>query len=908
MSTPPDPAQIERLQAQLERTRAELAAAQAQGLVDGPGNLTQGNDNVTTGAGGVAVGRDLNGNVIFIYAGQGPLDAERFWQLVGGPPPAPDLVLATARYLDYLLDCYRYLDLKGMGFSDRVPLRLPLLEMYVPLRARLEMPEGDSWERGLRLAGRKMGGAEEGAAEDLARRLSEPRPVLELLRGHDGLVLLGDPGAGKTTFLKFLAVALATGQGEKLGLGGRLPVVLPLAAYANALAALPAGDLPLERFLAQYYEVERGIGLPLGALIDRGLAEGSLLVLLDGLDEVRDEALRLRVVRRVEELFRLHRRAGNKFVLTSRIVGYREVRIAADGLAEATLIDFDDEEVGLFLEQWTGALERAALGEGAVAAAAARSEKAGLLAALEANPGIRALAANPLLLTILALMKRQGVTLPERRVELYRVYVETLLRNWNLARSLWGRSGRDLDVVETRRILAPLALWMHRAAPGVGLVKEGDLLRELERVYGGRGHADPEGSARAFLDDVRRHSALLLDRGGRQYGFIHLTFQEYLAAVALGGKAQQGAGAVVEALAEHVGEAPWHEVSLLTVGFLGIEQQWDEVAGAVIEGLLERAPGAPGEAVLLAGEAVADAGPGGVTAACRQRVVGALLETMRDAPRVPAVRRAAAGRVLARLGDPRPEVMTVDGMEFRRVRAGGFWMGSDKEVPGAWESESPRHRCEIGYDYELGRYAVTVAQFKQYLASAGVEARHPEYLDGLENDPVSVVEWYEAVEFCRWLTERWRGTERLPEGWGVSLPSEAEWEKAAGGEEGRRYPWGAEPDPERASYDDTDVNRPSAVGCFPTGASACGCEELSGNVWEWTRSLEGEYPYPDDPRKRAEREDLGASVQMPRVLRGGSYFGGSRYMRCAARSWDVPDYWLVSIGFRVVRAPFSSGL
>ena len=137
------------------------------------------------------------------------------------------------------------------------------------------------------------------------------------------------------------------------------------------------------------------------------------------------------------------------------------------------------------------------------------------------NPGVRALAANPLLLTILALMKRQGVALPERRVELYHKYVETLLNSWNLAPGLDGRGGIRLDLLDTVRVLAPLALWMHRNSPGVGLVKEGEVRAELERIHRERGAADPVAEAAAFLEDVRRHSGLLLDRGARQYGFIH---------------------------------------------------------------------------------------------------------------------------------------------------------------------------------------------------------------------------------------------------------------------------------------------------------------------------------------------------------------------------------------------------
>jgi len=906
-----------------------------QAHVVGAGAVVQG--GVGAGAGGLA-SRELHvhGNLTIVNLQAAP--PREFLEHLGLSRPAPDLTAATGAYLELVVERCRYLDFRGMGMADRVALRLPLLDMYIPLQGRMALPEGETWERAdrdLKLAGRDLT-PEEAAA--LGREAAGPRPLLDRLRGHS-LVLLGDPGAGKTTFLKYLALSLALGQGQQLGLGARLPVLLPLSAYAAALAA---GDVSLADFVPRYFAAQ-GVTLPVADLLAAALDQGAVLFLLDGLDEVRDRARRHLVGRRLAEFYTFHRRSGNRFVFTSRIVGYREVRLAEEGLAECTLVDFDDREIEAFVERWTVAVERVAQGDSAFATQSARRERDELLAATRGNPGIRRLATNPLLLTILALMKRQGVALPERRVELYQKYVETLLRHWNLARGLEGRPARELDLVETLKVLAPLALWMQETSPGHGLVREGDLLRELERLYRERSDPDPEGAAQRFLADVRDHASLLLDRGGRQFGFIHLTFQEYLAAVALGRLAQQSVLPVVDALVLRFGEPTWREVALLAVGYLGIVQQRDGAASKVLEELLRRAPGEPGEPEAFAGEAVADVWPGGVTPECRERVLAALQAAMGDA-RVSARWRAAAGDALARVGDPRPAVMTVDGMEFCWVPAGRFLMGSPDGDDDAYPDECPAGEVELPYGYWLGRYPVTVAQFREYCETAGVEPGNPNCLRDPKNRPVVWVSWDEAVAFCGWLAERWRHAGWLYEGWVVALPSEAEWEKAArGGLElprvqlrrrpsqglvdgcgclveneypARKYPWGDLFDPALANTGESQVGSTSAVGCFCAGGSPYGVEELSGNCFEWTRSLQGGYPYPVSGQERADRENL--NLRRPRVVRGGSFFGGSdmagrrrapRRVRCAYRDGDLRRNRNDGLGFRVVvLPPFFSGL
>ena len=332
---------------------------------------------------------------------------------------------------------------------------------------------------------------------------------------------------------------------------------------------------------------------------------------------------------------------------------------------------------------------------------------------------------------------------------------------------------------------------------------------------------------------------------------------------------------------------------------------------------------------------------GGLHATLRSQMQAA----MRDDKRPPQ-ERAGAGLALARLGDPR---FRADAwflpddplLGFVRIPAGRFLIGSSDADSMAYDDEKPQHEMDLP-EYYIGRYPVTVAQFRAFVEGSGHTPEDERSLQGVDNHPVVYVTWYDAIKYCEWLTERmneftnkrmdeWAGEERrfwegLAQGeLVVTLPSEAQWEKAAswaeeqggGGAEGRgrkrRYPWGDEPDPNRANYDDTGIGTTSAVGCFPGGASPYGVEDLSGNVWEWTCSLWGkdwnkpDFVYPYDPSDG--REDLEAGDDVLRVLRGGS-FDLQGYVRCAARYRRYPLDFSRSSGFRVaaVASPFRSEL
>ncbi len=352
-----------------ENLRAKL-------MPDAGGTGVQGTGNTVATGGGTVVGRDLK----IIIAGT----SERLLRTIFGEHEASDEELrhTAETYLNHLVMKHRYLNFRGFGVSN-IPLKLPLLKTYVPLKARVAMPDGDTWARKIRVAGRPVTEDEIAAMGEL---LCEPQSVLTLLQKNNGLIVLGDPGSGKSTFLKSLALRLALGDTDDLGLGERFPILVPLSDYATALVD---GDMPLDEFVTTYLAGKGGGHFDFQPLLTRTLEEGHALLLLDGLDEIQSPRLRQFVVDQVADFFTFHQEKGNKFVLTSRIVGYREVRPATDTLTECTLVDFTRDDIVVFAERWTRALEESAQGENVFSADDAERDRIELLAAVDRNAGVR---------------------------------------------------------------------------------------------------------------------------------------------------------------------------------------------------------------------------------------------------------------------------------------------------------------------------------------------------------------------------------------------------------------------------------------------------------------------------------------------------------------------------------------
>jgi|CXWL01.1.fsa_nt_gi formylglycine-generating enzyme required for sulfatase activity len=236
-----------------------------------------------------------------------------------------------------------------------------------------------------------------------------------------------------------------------------------------------------------------------------------------------------------------------------------------------------------------------------------------------------------------------------------------------------------------------------------------------------------------------------------------------------------------------------------------------------------------------------------------------------------------------------------NGMEFMRILAGKFWMGSKRNNNWGDKDEYPRHIVDIPFDYWLARYPITNEQFNVYASTNGI--KHPvDSWEKKKEHPVVSVKWTEVIEYCLWLNDLLK-TE-LSSGLVLRLPTEAEWEKAARGTDEREFPWGNDFDKNKCNTSEAGKGNTTPVGFYsPQGDSPYSCRDMSGNVWEWTHSIYKEYPYMLNYVREYEK---GSGS---RVRRGGSFIYFNQAARCASRRDAVISYFQNDLGFRICLAP-----
>jgi len=705
-------------------------------------------------------------------------------------------------------------------------------------------------------------------------------------RGCRVVTLVGPPGSGKSTHLRRVVLWLSRRSAKSLGLPlDTVPVLL-------SLNELPPGVESLREAIAARLGQDERLGAP---LVDALLERDHLLVLVDGLDELGTDARREPIDHWLDQGLRELPEA--RFVVAHRPAepGASPAWTSSMPVLEVQLPPLDDTDARAIIDRWYGAMAP----EGDTGRAEALRQAEALWAQLEA-PEFRAtrmfeLTRNPLMLTVLCVVHHQRGRLPTRRVELYEQCLQVLVHQWCSRGALPRRFGER----EARQVLQPLAHWLHEEH-GRTNAEARSLARVIEPPLAEALGVDSV-DAVGFLRAAGAGPGIVAARGNDRYGLLHPCLQEYLCARHLR-SLSHGDPAVLDGLAVRFGDPWWREVtlSLLALGepplFEALMRRVVRCPGFVAhpdwavecmrEGvgstvapfveLLEEPPGedrAHWERQHAAAEVLEKIDP---------ERLEALLPRLADHPFAPLRRRAgpAQGPGSVTRVSPRSGVVVVE------IPAGPFSMGSHHRERGRRGGEGPRHVVELPR-FAIGKVPVTNEEYGHYLRLCP-GARAPAYWGDPRYDqprqPVVGVSWHDAMAYCAWA--------------GLTLPTEAQWERAARGDTKTAY-WSGRK--ERDLHPVGWFAGNSGERLHPAGeleANPFGLYDVHGNVWEWCLDGFGDY---DGHAPRASdglRHDPSGSDN--RVIRGGSFLHDASRARSAYRLNRHADDRVAYLGFRVV--------
>jgi formylglycine-generating enzyme required for sulfatase activity len=772
-------------------------------------------------------------------------------------------------YLKALEDDTRQIRIKGLKTKRAEPYFFGIDEIYIPLTtlAAHEMPRKDAVQE-----------------VDQQRRI-----VLQHALSHRKVVIVGNPGSGKSTFLRRVAFELCRNLRGTLPLGTapflapddkRFPILIRGADLAKLLAADPSPKPPdapdwIPYFLAKQSEEYKWRASE--DFFQHKLHEGACLVLLDGLDEAPERRVR-------ERIARLFERATQAFPKCDFLVSTRPQTNEGDSVLadfhQVRIGDLEPAEIATFFDHFARAL--------ALNDVESKKFKEGLELALASRPEIREMAANPVMLTALAVLQHNDQRLPEYRVELYG--------------SILGWLGAAREHKEGRPPAEKCLEYMRKLALSMQDAPAGRLVQMNKRSAAELLAGEFSGSVDANEDLLERETndSGIISSIGADLKFWHLSFQEYLAAREIASLAEKQQIERVVASGK-LYRPEWRETMRLLGGVL--RQQGE----AKIEGLFQAILAQLGRRSTLADKVRCVAL---LSAMMRDlsrmqykpktpdydRTVKAVMGIFEagEAEKIDLKTRNEAADLLGQVGDPRLEEDN-----WVTIPAGSFYMGAQEVNErgrnyerAAFDPESPVHEVTLRR-FRIGRYPVTVQEFGAFIADKGYSiANH--WAEGYDkfkgpwdwerqkqypNRPVVGVSWFEAAAYCSWA--------------GGRLPTEAEWECAARGPKSNRYPWGNDPplDASRANYNSLTIG-PRPVGLFPKGNTSEGLRDMLGNVWEWCGDWFGTY------ESRGRRNPTGPKSGNNRVARGGSYASSPPHVRVSIRGTFEPSARYPGLGFR----------
>ena len=772
------------------------------------------------------------------------------------------------------------------GFATQLKIPVDIADIYVPLHARMEI-EGE----------RKRIYQDACHAETIERQHTDNLeiPLNNAFReafgqNKKGVVILGDPGSGKTTHLKRLLLWCVRQGSESLGLAkNTIPVFLPL-------RELRSPDKGLDVFIQDQLnspnlQTPKNFGKKL-------LERGSLLLLLDGLDEVSQLSRREQVSKWITDA--LHSYRNCYFVVTCRFAGYSATVEFSETFLELHIRPFTGTQAESFVRNWYRIVECGLARDKEQAKEIAKQKAMDLIRRLQ-EPDFRArrvfeLTRNPLLLTNICLVHRHRGGLPHKRARLYEECIDVLLEHWRAAKRL----PVDMSAQTARRVLQPAALWMHE--------KEGRTRATAEELAPLIGPAlkavnVTDSNISKFLRVIRDDSGLLIGWDSESFGFMHLGFQEYLVAREIRRLAFDDEE-VLKRLAGHFGQSWWQEVILLLLAledpslftpFMRAVVTFPEFAihSDFVKACIDDSAEVSTEPFL---EVVQQQAGSDEALWQRQLTALRLIESL-DAPVLesvmPKLKKHPSTAVQQWLRNRQTEdsldIITAERGEYRLVKipAGRFAMGSPTSEIGRYDDEGPAHDVEVA-EFYLGVYPVTNEEYARYLKE-NPQVSEPEYwADRRYNQPqqpVVGVSWDDARRYAAWA--------------GLRLPTEAEWEYACrAGTSTSYYSGDQEADLEKVGwYNKNSGEKLHAVG--EKDPNGFGLYDMHGNVREWVED-DWHDNYEDAPVDGSAWTDIPRGDH--RVVRGGGWFSDARLCRSACRVSCSSGIRIDYIGFRLARS------
>ena len=430
-------------------------------------------------------------------------------------------------YDQYIVNLYSYLDIKG--FSPRVNntlVRLDIDKIYVPLKFKFDISNNEE--------------------ELLSREKRNSYDIVTALENYCRIVVLGDPGSGKSTSLKYLAHTICSHRTDSNGLQSYVPVFIRATDFAKY-------NTDTGRSLSEYII---DFNTKYGLLFSESLENNKLVLLLDGLDEINITNQRHVVVDKVNSFAAQYPEI--KIIVSSRIVGYKETRLSYR-FFHFEIEKFSDEQILMFLNNWYLSISSYSDKN----QEKALEEANNLFHSIKQNTSVYKLACNPLLITIIALINYQGNKLPEKRASLYEISTTTLLDNWVKLRA---NHKNNIDKEILIELLAIVAFHIHEKY-STGLIPEKNLREILRGEYAKIYPHLPEKELRQDIRDIisflREDAGFLFEKGYDEkgealFGFVHLTFQEYFAAMEFNTKWKEGS--LKNNLKSYIFNTSWTEV------------------------------------------------------------------------------------------------------------------------------------------------------------------------------------------------------------------------------------------------------------------------------------------------------------------------------------------------------------